>query len=97
MQKSAHCPGCQPACNQPGTSAAWQLGGSRAGQGAPGAGTHLCAVCIALALRRTALNALESAYIQLTGKADMKGKFFPQMRERLRHRGHKIADYDVCL
>jgi hypothetical protein len=44
-----------------------------------------------------ALNALESAYIQLTGKADMKGKFFPQMRERLRHRGHKIADYDVCL
>lgn len=44
-----------------------------------------------------ALNALESAYIQLTGKADAKGKFFPQMRERLRTRGHKIADYDVCL
>ena len=44
-----------------------------------------------------ALNALESAYIQLTGKADAKGKFFPQMRERLRQRGHKIADYDVCL
>ena len=44
-----------------------------------------------------ALNALESAYIQLTGKADSKGKFFPQMRERLRARGHKVADYDVCL
>ena len=44
-----------------------------------------------------ALNALESAYIQLTGRADAKGKFFPQMRERLRTRGHKIADYDVCL
>ena len=44
-----------------------------------------------------ALNSLEAAYIQLTGKADAKGKFFPQMRERLRQRGHKIADYDVCL
>jgi len=44
-----------------------------------------------------ALNALESAYIQLTGRAEQKGKFFPQMRERLRSRGHKIADYDVCL
>ena len=30
-------------------------------------------------------------------KADAKGKFFPQMRERLKSRGHKIADYDVCL
>jgi hypothetical protein len=44
-----------------------------------------------------ALNALESAYIQLTGRADAKGKFFPQMRDRLRQRGHKVADYDVCL
>ena len=44
-----------------------------------------------------ALNALESAYIQLTGKSDSKGKFFPQMRDRLRQRGHKIADYDVLL
>lgn len=44
-----------------------------------------------------ALNALESAYIQLTGKANAKGRFFPQMRERLRARGHKVADYDVCL
>jgi hypothetical protein len=30
-----------------------------------------------------ALNSLEAAYIQLTGNADMKGKFFPRMRERL--------------
>ena len=44
-----------------------------------------------------ALNALESAFIQLTGKADAKGKFFPEMRTRLRTRGHKVADYDVCL
>lgn len=44
-----------------------------------------------------ALNALESAYIQLTGKSAAKGQFFPQMRDRLRQRGHKIADYDVCL
>lgn len=44
-----------------------------------------------------ALNALETAFIQLTGKADAKGTFFPRMRERLRDRGHKIADYDVCL
>ena len=43
------------------------------------------------------LNALEAAYIQLTGKVDMKKKFFPQMRQRLAERGHVIADYDVCL
>ena len=44
-----------------------------------------------------ALNALEAAYIQLTGKVEMKKKFFPQMRKRLQERGHVIADYDVCL
>ena len=44
-----------------------------------------------------ALNALEAAYIQLTGKVDMKKRFFPQMRQRLAERGHAIADYDVCL
>jgi len=44
-----------------------------------------------------ALNALEAAFIQLTGKAEAKGAFFPRMRERLSTRGHKIADYDVCL
>ena len=44
-----------------------------------------------------ALNALESAFIQLTGKPDAKGHFFPRMRKRLEARGHKVADYDVCL
>ena len=44
-----------------------------------------------------ALNALEAAYIQLTGKLEMKSQFFPQMRQRLQERGHTIADYDVCL
>ena len=44
-----------------------------------------------------ALNALEAAFIQLTGKAEAKGAFFPRMRERLTARGHKTADYDVCL
>jgi len=44
-----------------------------------------------------ALNALESAYIQLTGNADAKEQFFPEMRKRLKQRGHKIADYDVLL
>jgi len=44
-----------------------------------------------------ALNALESAFIQLTGKLDRKGSFFPRMRERLAERGHTVADYDVCL
>eukprot|EP00326_Haptolina_ericina_P017859 CAMPEP_0181188124 /NCGR_PEP_ID=MMETSP1096-20121128/10941_1 /TAXON_ID=156174 ORGANISM="Chrysochromulina ericina, Strain CCMP281" /NCGR_SAMPLE_ID=MMETSP1096 /ASSEMBLY_ACC=CAM_ASM_000453 /LENGTH=654 /DNA_ID=CAMNT_0023277149 /DNA_START=449 /DNA_END=2414 /DNA_ORIENTATION=+ len=44
-----------------------------------------------------ALNALEAAFIQLTGKAEAKGAFFPRMRERLTTRGHKVADYDVCL
>ncbi|KAL1529927.1 hypothetical protein AB1Y20_000855 [Prymnesium parvum] len=44
-----------------------------------------------------ALNALEAAFIQLTGKAEAKGAFFPRMRERLSSRGHKVADYDVCL
>ena len=44
-----------------------------------------------------ALNALESAFIQLTGKAAAKGAFFPRMRKRLEARGHKTADYDVCL
>ena len=44
-----------------------------------------------------ALNALESAFIQLTGKAEAKGQFFPQMRKRIAARGHKVADYEVCL
>ena len=44
-----------------------------------------------------ALNALEAAYIQLTGKLEMKSQFFPQMRQRLQERGHTVADYDVCL
>ena len=44
-----------------------------------------------------ALNALESAFIQLTGKANAKGQFFPQMRKRIAARGHKVADYEVCL
>jgi len=44
-----------------------------------------------------ALNSLEAAFIQLTGKAETKGAFFPRMRERLQARGHKTADYDVCL
>ena len=44
-----------------------------------------------------ALNALESAFIQLTGKAEAKGHFFPQMRRRIAARGHKVADYEVCL
>ena len=44
-----------------------------------------------------ALNALESAFIQLTGNPDAKGHFFPRMRKRLEARGHKVADYDVCL
>ena len=44
-----------------------------------------------------ALNALESAFIQLTGKLEAKGSFFPRMRERLAERGHNVADYDVCL
>lgn len=44
-----------------------------------------------------ALDVLEAAFIQLTGKAEAKGSFFPKMRERLATRGHKIADYDVCL
>ena len=44
-----------------------------------------------------ALNALESAFIQLTGKAESKGTFFPQMRKRIAARGHKVADYEVCL
>ena len=43
-----------------------------------------------------ALNALESAFIQLTGKGDAKGSFFPRMRERLRDRNHKVADYETC-
>ena len=44
-----------------------------------------------------ALNALETAFIQLTGKAGAKGQFFPQMRTRIAARGHKVADYEVCL
>ena len=44
-----------------------------------------------------ALNALEAAYIQLTGKVEMKKRFFPQMRKRLAERGHVIADCDVPL
>jgi hypothetical protein len=44
-----------------------------------------------------ALNALESAYIQLTGNPEAKETFFPEMRKRLKARGHKIADYDVLL
>ena len=44
-----------------------------------------------------ALNALESAYIQLTGNPEAKESFFPEMRKRLKARGHKIADYDVLL
>ena len=44
-----------------------------------------------------ALNALESAFIQLTGQLDKKGRFFERMRGRLAERGHSIADYDVCL
>ena len=44
-----------------------------------------------------ALNALESAFIQLTGKAEAKGSFFPRMRDRLRERNHFVANYDVCL
>ena len=44
-----------------------------------------------------ALNALESAYIQLTGNPEAKEFFFPEMRKRLKARGHKIADYDVLL
>eukprot|EP00900_Chrysochromulina_parva_P012449 jgi/Chrpa1/21204/Chrysochromulina_OHIO_Genome00006541-RA len=40
-----------------------------------------------------ALNALESAYIQLTGNPEAKESFFPEMRKRLKARGHKIADY----
>jgi hypothetical protein len=44
-----------------------------------------------------ALNALESAFISLTGNGDAKGSFFPRMRERLKERNHKVADYDVCL
>jgi hypothetical protein len=42
-------------------------------------------------------DALESAYIQLTGNPEAKESFFPEMRKRLKARGHKIADYDVLL
>ena len=34
---------------------------------------------------------------QLTGDGNAKGSFFPRMRERLKDRNHKVADYDVCL
>ena len=39
-----------------------------------------------------ALNALESAFIQLTGKPDAKGHFFPRMRKRLEARG-RLEEY----
>lgn len=43
-----------------------------------------------------AINALEAAYIQLTGEPDAHGRFFPRMRNRLGERGIKVADYDMC-
>ena len=57
----------------------------------------LCRCARAGAAQNLALNSLEAAFIQLTGKAEAKGAFFPRMRERLQARGHKTADYDVCL
>ncbi|KAG8461989.1 hypothetical protein KFE25_014008 [Diacronema lutheri] len=44
-----------------------------------------------------AINALEAAFIQLTGEPDAHGKFFPRMRNRLNARGIKVSDYDMCL
>jgi hypothetical protein len=43
-----------------------------------------------------AINALEAAFIQLTGEPDAHGRFFPRMRSRLAQRGIKVADYDMC-
>jgi hypothetical protein len=43
-----------------------------------------------------AINALEAAFIQLTGETDAHGKYFKRMRQRLEDRGIKVADYDMC-
>lgn len=44
-----------------------------------------------------AINALEAAFIQLTGDPSAHGRFFPRMRGRIKERGLKIADYDMVL
>jgi len=44
-----------------------------------------------------AMDALEAAFVQLTGDVGHKGAFFPDVRAVVRARGHKVADYDVCV